>query len=258
MKCRIVLLSLCSIAIMGCNGGANSMTTTQFCNKKAQAICESVSPACLTPVSGCISGQVAQCLADAQYELGNSRDFIPHNAEDCLKKVKEVYGKLDKAIALKAAELQAMDLVCAMVYRGTSMANGPCTVDADCLEDMICDKNRCGNWTLKAQGEGCANIGEYCPQGFYCGDSLGVKACIPRVGLMSTCNEVMAINKPVILCAEVLRCVGEVCIQQLGIGETCAGHQDCASGFCEPYALKCGEDLRFANGSAACIAISGG
>jgi hypothetical protein len=42
---------------------------------------------------------------------------------------------------------------------------------------------------------------------------------------------------------------------QLGIGADCTVDQDCSSGFCEPYALKCAQDVRFANGSAACTAM---
>ena len=242
-------LSLVLMALAGCGSGNTPLTPTQFCDDYAQEVCNAVSPACLIPVANCTSSQVAQCTANAVNSVAASQNFIASNADACLSKVKEIYGKLKQgAVALQAADVQAMDTVCSRVYRGTGTANEACTTDADCIDNLVCDKLFCGTPTQVAAGGGCANIGEYCVQGFYCGPAGGVLMCVAKAGLGGACD-----GTP---CVESLRCAGGVCAAQLGIGVDCAVDQDCTSRLCEPYAHKCAEDIRFANGSAACIAIS--
>jgi hypothetical protein len=108
------------------------------------------------------------------------------------------------------------------------------------------------------QNAGCANVGETCTQGFYCGDSFGVPSCVPRVGLANLCDEGNTDFYKRVYCLESLRCVSGACIPQLDIGEVCTSSQDCLSGYCEPYAGKCAQDLRFAPGSTSCVALTGG
>jgi hypothetical protein len=235
------------VALAGCGSQSGPLTQTEYCNQYAQAVCAGVSPACLLTVPSCTAGRLDQCTAEAQSNA--TRDFIPPNAEACLNKVNAVYGKLKQgAVALGAADIQAMNEVCGNVYRGTGLANGLCGIDADCLDPLICDKGYCGTARTVAQGAGCANIGETCPQGFYCSGATGIWVCAGKVGLGGVCDA----SNP---CLENLRCMGGVCAVQLGIGASCTVDQDCDSGFCEPYAFKCAIDVRFANGSAACIAM---
>jgi hypothetical protein len=247
MNRRFAFLSM--VALAGCGNQPGPLTQTEYCTQYAQDVCAGVSPACLLRPADCTAGRLAECTAVARNNAG--RDFLPPNAEACLNKVNAAYGKLNQgAVALGASDIQAMNQVCGNIYRGTVLANGPCTVDADCLDPLICDKGYCGTAKTVAQGAGCANIGEVCPQGFYCGGVTGVLVCAVKMGLGGACD---AANP----CLETLRCVVGACAVQLGIGDDCAVDQDCDSGFCEPYAAKCALDVRFANGSAACIAMGG-
>jgi hypothetical protein len=239
---------LCLIALAGCSSQPGPLTQTEYCNRYAQDVCAGVSPACLMTAASCTAGRLAACSKEAQDNVG--RDFIPPNAESCLNKVSAAYGKLKQgAVALTAADVQAMTEACGKVYRGTGTAIGPCTADADCLDPMICDKSYCGTAKVVAQNAQCANIGELCPQGSYCSFATGVWVCTDKVGLGGACGAAP--------CLETFRCIGTACAVQLGIGEVCTVDQDCDSGFCEPYAAKCALDVRFANGSAACIAMGG-
>lgn len=196
-----------------------------------------------------MAGRLAECSAQAQQNIG--RDFIPSNGEACLAKVAEVYGKLNQGtVALSAVAIASMDDACANVYRGTITTNGPCAVDVDCFDGMICDKGKCGSARIVAAGQGCANIGELCPQGTYCGpDANNVLACLGKGRLGAPCSDAVP-------CQENLRCAAGACAVQLDVGVDCSVDQDCATGFCEPYAQKCAVDIRFANGSAACTAMS--
>jgi len=243
------LLSM--IILVGCGSEPGPLTQTEFCNKYAQNVCAGVVPACLVTAPSCTAGQLAECTELARINAG--RDFNPANAEACLNKVNSTFSKLKQgSVALSAADIQAKNQACADVYRGTVLANGPCTTDAACLDGLICDaaKGFCGTSKLVAQGAGCANVGETCPPGSFCSNITGVWLCLGKAGLGGACN---AANP----CLENLRCAAGTCIVQLGIGEVCTVDQDCDTGLCEPYAGKCAQDVRYANGSAACVAMGG-
>jgi hypothetical protein len=249
MNRRFVFLSM--LTLLGCGSQPGPLTQTDYCNEYAQGVCSGVVPACLVTTATCMAVQLDKCTADAQYNAG--RVFIPANAETCLNKVSSTYSKLKQgSVALSAADLQAKDQACGDVYRGPVEKNGPCTADADCLDGLICDvaKGYCGTSKLVAQGAGCANIGETCPAGFYCSAITGVWLCLGRAGLGGACD---AANP----CMENLRCSTGTCVVQLGIGEQCAVDQDCKTGLCEPYAGLCAQDVRFANHTAACVAMGG-
>jgi hypothetical protein len=236
--------------LAGCGDEPSPLTTSQFFQKRAEITCTALESACLLPVAACTAGRVAEYTAEQQNALAYFRSFIPKNAEACLAKVEEVFGKIKQGtVALPAADYNAMQAICANVYRGSSIANGPCQIDADCYGDLICDKGYCGTAKVVAPGAGCANIGEICPQGTYCSNATGVWFCSEKAGLQVSCA-----TTP---CLETLRCAGGVCVARLGMVEACTGNDDCTTGFCEPYALKCAEDIRFANGTAACLAMGG-
>jgi hypothetical protein len=248
MKHRPILLVL--VALVGCGNEPSPLTASQFFQKRAQDVCVGIYSACLMTMDACTAAQTADYQAEYQAATANFRDFIPPNAEACLGKVKDVYGKLENgAVALKAADYRTMQAVCANVYRGTSAVNGPCQSDTDCLGNLACDKGFCATPKLVGAGGLCANPGEYCPPGSYCSNATGVWVCTAKVGAQGNC-----LASP---CLETLRCASGLCVDRLAIGEACVSDADCAGDFCEPYAAKCANDIRFANGTAACIALGG-
>jgi hypothetical protein len=200
-----------------------------------------------------MSLRLAECtqFAKDQYSLG--RAFQPSNAEACLSKVRAFFGQLKQSsVALSVTDYRAMNAVCSNVYRGTAVAYELCPTgeDGDCIDGLICDKDHCGPAKEIPQG-GCANIGEYCSQGYYCRNASNAYFCTAKVGLYGACGASFP-------CLENLRCTAAgVCDVQLGMSVACSVDQDCATGFCDPYAGKCAQDIRFADGSAACLAMSG-
>ena len=242
---------LCMVALAGCNNPPGPLTPTEYCAKYAQDVCAGVVPACLMTQADCTAGRLAECTKQAQDNA--ARKFIPSNAEAYLSKLNAAYGRLKGGeVALGASEYQAMIQARDNVYRGTAGANDGCALDIDCIDGLICDKGYCGTARLVTQaGAGCANIGEYCSQGYYCSNASSVYFCVSKVGLGGACGDSLP-------CMENLRCSAGFCAQQLGIGEVCSVDQDCSSGlFCEPYAAMCAQDIRFAHGSPACNAMSG-
>ena len=221
------------------------MTVAEFTQALSKNECKSVVSACLIPETDCLSTRQAYWSQVASEEAKAGRPFDPKNADACLSKVRSVYAALDKGMAIKAADYRDMKHACGRVFHGTSALNGLCAVDADCVDDLICDKQHCGNAIEVGPGKGCANIGEYCSQGFVCETSRGIAMCVARANKEAACTSDDS-------CLEALRCAGGVCVEGLGIGVACEADEDCDSGFCEPFAFKCGNDIRFASGSPAC------
>lgn len=251
------LIVLASLSALGCGNEDKPLTPAEFTDRYVQSVCTAVSEACLMTSSACVSEQLSERAQTDQAAVTAGRAFMPADAQTCLDKVATVYGKLDHGtVALAPADLRALAQACAPVYRGNKLAGQTCAVDEDCIAGLLCDhgktadSGRCGSRAPVAQGEGCANIGEVCPVGFYCGVAAELRKCLPKVGLGGACDA----QTP---CLESYRCADGTCIAQLGVGEVCSTDQDCATGFCEPYAGKCAADVRFANGSAACVAMGG-
>jgi hypothetical protein len=240
------LLVLGPLLAMGCGGtDSKPLTPNEFVSQYAQEVCDAVAPACLVPVATCTAIQVADRTQQAQDAAAKGRSFMPDAAQTCLDKVSSVFGSLQHgAVALEPADFEEVGRVCDQVYRGVSRANEPCTMDADCIGGLICDKFLCGTRSVVLQGAGCANVGETCPPGSFCGASAsGALLCQTRIGLGGACDT--------------LRCANSICVAQLGFGEACATDLDCSSRFCEPYAHLCAEDIRFAHHSEACVAMGG-
>ncbi len=257
MNLRRLIFVLIPLSAVGCGSDNKPLTPTEYASQYAQEVCNAVSPACLVPTASCTAVQIQGRTAQAQAAALANRFFESANAQTCLGKVSSTYGRLNQgAVALKGADYEAVMHVCDLVYRGLNQANQPCAVEADCVDGLICDtgggKNLCGVKTQVLQGAGCGNAGEICPVGYYCGTSATTRAltCQTKVGLGGACSDAVP-------CLENLRCSANVCIAQSDYGEDCTVDQDCSSGFCEPFAFLCGDDIRFANGNPACLAMGG-
>lgn len=249
MRTRRIPLALALLLLPACGEDNQTISQLRFCDEYALAVCTQLVPACLFPMAECQANRVNECIAAGREATARNQTFIPANAEACLAKVREVYGRLNQgSVALKPAEMQAMAGSCAIAYRGKATRNQVCGIDSDCTDGFICDKAHCGVTTQVGPGAGCANVGESCPVGYYCGNTTGILACETKALAKAACDE----STP---CQESLRCAGGLCVEALPLGEACVADQDCATRFCEPYAAKCATDVRFANGSAACTAM---
>lgn len=250
MRIRCTPLALALFLISACGEDNQTISQLRFCDEYAQAVCAQLSNACQFLDAECQTNRVNECIAAGRAATERNQFFLPANAETCLSKVREVYGKLNQgSVALKPADMQAMANSCSVVYRGKAVRNQVCAIEADCANGFICDKAHCGVVTLVAPGAGCANVGEVCPVGYYCGGSTGILACESKAPAKTACDA----STP---CLEALRCAGGLCVDALPTAADCMVDQDCASHFCEPYSAKCAADLRFAPNSPACAAMA--
>jgi hypothetical protein len=244
-------VAVMTLSLAACDGGGPPLTRAQFSQQVSERECSSVAPACLVGEDDCVTARQTLWTSFARDEETAGRPFDEANAGPCLAKVKAVYGVLAKNLAIRAKDYRNLGDSCGRVFHGGASANEPCTIDADCTGDLICDKGRCGSLRQVTPGGGCANIGEYCVQGYVCEDSSGVWTCVARRGKGAACSADST-------CLESLRCADGVCTDGLAIGAPCLADTDCASAFCEPFALRCGNDVRFAPETPACLAFQPG
>lgn len=257
MSSRFTLL--CVVALLGCGSSATPLTEAEYCTEYAKAECDGLVPACYIKDATCNSLRIQACTTDAAAQHSSEqhagRYFLPSNAEACLGKVRAFYSPLSQSqatIALGVNDYKAMTAACGDVYRGSIVAYAACPSgeDADCIDGLVCDKGYCGPKKMITQG-GCANIGEYCSQGYYCSNATGAYFCTAKVGQYGACG-------PSLPCLENLRCTAAgICDVLLDKSEVCSVDQECSTGFCDPYANKCTQYISFADGSSACLAMGG-
>jgi hypothetical protein len=235
------------LLFISCGSGEKRMTREEFCQERATRACTSIAPACLMTEVDCIAADKTGCTlwAEQQETHQPPHSFDSGNAEVCLSRVSAVYGVLKGNLAIGAKDYRSLDEACGRVFHGAAKANEVCAFDDDCTGKLFCDKGRCGTLRQVGPGEGCANIGQTCPQGYACYEATGVWLCTVRPGLGAACSDEFP-------CLESLRCATEVCVDRLDIGIPCKNDGECASGFCEPYAQKCANDIRFAEGTSVC------
>jgi hypothetical protein len=250
MSKKLVSLSLVISGLAACGSGSKEMTVAQFTNDISEIECERVTMACLVTQTDCLATRQVHWSDVASQQAATGRPFDPDMGKQCLSKTKSVYGALEKGMAISAEDYRDFLRTCARIFHGPANLNEKCAADLDCTGSLVCDipKQRCGNRIEVGPGKGCANVGESCSQGFTCLLSDGVYMCVAKASKGTPCTSDES-------CLEALRCAGGVCADGLGVGYACQADENCATGFCEPYALKCGADIRFAPGSPACQAF---
>ncbi len=250
MSKHLVLVSLAMTGLAACGSGDKGMTVDDFVEEVSEIECASVTSACLITESECQRTRRAHWSDMARKAAMAGRPFDSDNADDCLSKVKSVSKDVKKGMmGISPKDFREQERLCDRVFHGLAQKNQPCGVSADCVDDLVCDKFYCGRRVEVAAGAQCANIGEFCTAGYTCAviGSGPVRQCVPRAAKGAVCDRED-------VCQETLRCTGGVCADGLGAGEICQADDDCADGFCEPFALKCSYDVRFADGTPACKA----
>lgn len=249
MSKKLVFLSLVT-GLAACGSGSKEMTVAEFTQKISQNECAYVTYACLIKETDCLSTRQAYWSQVANTAIAAGRPFDPSAAETCLAKVKSDYEVLEQNTAISPEKYREEKRICDRVFHGPAKENQACAVSADCIDDLVCDKGFCGRRIEVGAGKQCANIGEYCSQGFTCAviGTGPVRQCVARANKGAACAGDDS-------CLEALRCAGGVCVEGLGPADDCQADVDCASGFCDPFVHKCGNAIRFSEGGSACKAF---
>jgi hypothetical protein len=249
MSKRLVLLSLAITGLAACGSDNQEMTVAEFTQKISQGECTYVAEACMIQPTVCLSIRQSYWSGVANDAIGAGHPFDPNSAETCLAKVKSLYKDI-LSVAISAEAYRDEKLACDRVFHGSAKENEPCGVSVDCVDSLVCDKGFCGHRIEVGPGKQCANIGEYCNQGFTC-VVIGtgpVRQCVARAKKGEACTGDDS-------CMEGLRCPGGECIDGLETASDCQADKDCESEFCEPFAHKCSNSIRFSEGGSACLAF---
>lgn len=236
-----------AVALIACSSeeaGDTYPGVGSFCSAYADALCQGVAAGCGTSADNCKTRAVSKCNGDSA-ALG--RAYKASAAPDCVGKTKSLFAQK----AFTAEQEQEQKDACGRTFGGTVAKNGPCRVDYECQEKMLCDKGLCSDKTARKLGEACNNPGDICEKGAYCGNQGAVKFCLPKKADGDLCP-------PDVPCKEELRCVG-YCKAKVGPGEPCDADTDCqqatTSPYCDPLQKKCLP--KYGLGTDSCKQIGG-
>ncbi len=240
---------------LGCGGGGSSApkTETDFCVEKAEHECKTLVSKCQFAEATCVTARTAACsnvLAPSQ--RSTVRAFQEKNIPDCTRAIDTILAK----DSITPADWQKLADACNRVWAATRAKGEICTSTYDCEKNLFCDKGLCASEIKKNSKDFCSDPGAICVAGEYC-ELVSATAfqCIARAGSGQACIPQADGKKPV--CVESLRCVGGKCEEKVAVSTTCASDGDCQSGLCDPFALKCRTEIRFAADSPGCLAYLG-
>jgi hypothetical protein len=236
-------------ALVACSSddaGERYPSPDSFCSAKAEAECEGVAAQCGASLDACKDRRVVVCTDAANAAIGSGRQYKAPLAEGCIEKTRALFDL--KTLPPDKEDEQSE--ACERVFEGQTAKNASCGGDYECSADLVCDKGVCATEVVKSIDEGCANPGEVCDKGSYCGQVESLTRCLAKKSEGDLCTA----DVP---CKEELRCAG-TCRAKYAPGEVCATSAECsdAAPYCEPTQKKC-IAKSFAAGTAACKEFGG-
>jgi hypothetical protein len=224
-----------------------------FCLEYAKRECGPTAAICSRSAAECEPIRRAACMAFvAPLQDGAGRVFRSDNAEGCLEQLEETYKKS----LITAADLASLRSKCDRVVEGAGVANASCGAHQDCRSPLVCDKGRCGPERVVAAGANCANPGEVCQPTEYCKTADGLSVCAARGDKNAACSATLP-------CKPSFRCgAAATCADKAAANAPCTIDDECATGYCNPYAPAsvgntCLPGLSFSPFSPSCEAYFG-
>ena len=235
-----------------------SFTIDAFAQGMAEAECAGVAARCGVPVATC--EQKRKDFWTAEAAKRSARTFVVTRAMACITAWQAAYAdgvltpaEIDVTVSGSAADL------CERAFQGPVADRQPCTSNYDCATDgSSCDVvgalsamevRVCAQPMAKKSGDGCANPGDTCAVGTYCGLQGGLATCVAKNQKGLACSD----SSP---CAEDFRCSGGSCIDRVMAGQPCMTVDDCAQNahLCIDVSgtTRCLASLTFGTGSPAC------
>jgi len=250
------LVSVCVLVAAGCGLTDSGPAEGQFCADLSRKECAAVAGKCVVfQAPACENLRRAACDQVVRAAKTAGRAYDRDRAEDCLKRVEVAFA----GGVLSGLQLDQLNTTCMRAYGGSAKEFGPCQIDVDCAGGLSCDRGRCAKRTEVKANAGCANPGDTCPTGQFCGSSGGLMLCAARRDRGATCSTA----EP---CREGLRCAS-TCADAMPVGSACqpkseaglwaGSFEDCASNYCDPFLRRCAQGLSFASDSSSCRAYAG-
>lgn len=207
-------------------------SSDKFCDNLATAQCE-VAESCAATTDGCKTARKRLCLETATRSSTGTRTYRAQNADACIRATVGAYT--DKA--LKPEELDAtvtgsMAELCERVFEGSIPKDQACASAFECAPGLVCAKVPTGTTQVcaprvdKKLDEGCANTGELCAKGSFCGESPSGLRCVRKRGPNEACSDKLP-------CNEDTRCdvasPNPTCQPRSALGGACTTADDCVS-----------------------------
>ena len=229
----------------------------------AEAECAGVAGVCGIAETKCQATRKGYWL-DWSTKLGANRKYNSSLAEACIGGWRAAHA--DGKLLPQEVDPTAFSSPIAQCHRtfvGTVKENDPCGSDFECAtQTHICDEvgaamggapKVCAARAEKAIDKGCANAGDTCIKGSFCGSKNALPICLARKAKGEACDDKN-------LCLEDLRC-DTTCKERAAQGSDCAADVECQSSapFCLQAAMgkKCFTQISFAPGATSCTPYGG-
>ena len=248
-----LLLAAVGVAagLAGCSTDATDPypSADSYCSARADAECAQVAASCGATVDACKTKRKTLCTDAATKATSAGRAYASSQVQGCIDKTKEIYAKRN----ITPDDLTVQNETCEKVFAGSIAKGKSCTQAFDCAGGLICDRGVCAEKSTKSLGDGCANPGEVCATGSFCGKGTNdFQQCLAKKTTGEACSDKLP-------CNENTRCGAGVCVDRLGPGQTCTVDLDCGTQapLCDPGSKKCAAGLQLAIGTATCKEFGG-
>ncbi|MGE3671862.1 MAG: hypothetical protein AB7K71_19485 [Polyangiaceae bacterium] len=244
--------------------GGTLLDLTEFCSATADLYCNAAKPCCEQLYSfdqaACRTKYLNDCAKEVQAVATTAKTYHPEYVDQCQLSLEALLGIctptarqfLDNFDGLRA---------CGLVFQGQKTQGQNCAVDSDCKPStnpnvhmscgglfQVIGLGTCQRTTALPQGANCevgsgATENEICRAGLYCDVTDDVKVgaepyqgtCQPAINVGDSCELLGGYD---VQCGLGYFCKQGNCANALDGGEACAEgkHEQCASGYCNPFA----------------------
>lgn len=251
--------------------GGSLLDLTEFCSATADLYCAAATPCCERLFSfdfgACRTKYLNDCAKEVQAVATTAKTYHPEYVDECQASLETLLGICTPSARELLEEFDGLR-ACGLVFQGQKTQGQNCAVDSDCKPSsnvnvhmscgglfQVIGLGTCQRTTALPQGSNCevgtgATENEICRAGLYCDirDDVQVGA-EPYQG---TCEPALAADKPCELlggydvqCGLGQYCVEGKCTSSQAGGAACTAgkHEQCLSGYCNPFASNTCLDL---------------
>ncbi|MCA9644743.1 MAG: hypothetical protein H6718_35560 [Polyangiaceae bacterium] len=248
------------------SGGSGGMLLdlTEFCSATADLYCNAAKPCCEQLYSfdqaACRTKYLNDCAKEVQAVATTAKTYHPEYVDQCQVSLEALLGICTPTARQFLENFDGLR-ACGLVFQGKKIQGQNCAVDSDCRPStnanvhmscgglfQVIGLGTCQRTTALPEGANCevgngATENEICRAGLYC--DVRDDVVVGTEPYQGTCQTAISpgdhcelLGGYDVQCGLGYFCKEGDCVDALAGGEMCADgkHEQCASGYCNPFA----------------------